>query len=389
MFSFFATNPLGFNHPKIANDDFLNRARNAAILKPSNADIYTVEYAEFVETLKRVAGVPGFDHYFFVEGGALAVENALKTAFDWKIRKNLEKGKTESQMKVIHFQDAFHGRSGYTLSLTNTFERGKTDYFPKFDWPRITNPKCTFPMDKEATDAVETLEEQALSEINKAIESDSDNIAALIIEPIQSEGGDNHFRKEFFESLRRVCDTHNILFIVDEVQTGLGITGKTWCMDHFGVQPDIYVFGKKAQVAGILCNDRIDDVDSVFKVSGRINSTWGGNLLDMVRATRILEIIEEDKLIDRAATIGAKIQNALHDFSKADERITNVRGRGLMIAFDLPDTETRNTLRETMYNDGILVLPCGPRSIRIRPSLTFDANDAGTFIDGLQKALSR
>ena len=140
FFTFFASAPVGFNHPKFFESEFLAKVKYALANKPSNSDVYTEEMASCVKTFSRVA-IPGYlPHLFFVSGGALAVENCLKTAFDWKVRKNFEKGiKEEKGHQVIHFKDAFHGRSGYTLSLTNT-DPAKTDYFPKFNWPRISNP---------------------------------------------------------------------------------------------------------------------------------------------------------------------------------------------------------------------------------------------------------
>ena len=125
-----------------------------------------------------------------------------------------------------------------------------------------------------------------------------DDIAALIIEPIQGEGGDNHFRKEFFHTLRRLCDEYDMMFILDEVQTGVGLTGKMWAYQHFDFEPDILAFGKKTQVCGIMVSNRVDEVkDNVFKVSSRLNSTWGGNLVDMVRCQKYLEVIKEENLV--------------------------------------------------------------------------------------------
>jgi L-lysine 6-transaminase len=124
-----------------------------------------------------------------------------------------------------------------------------------------------------------------------------DEICAILIEPIQSEGGDNHLRTEFMIALRQLADEHEALLIYDEIQTGVGLTGKFWCHQHFGpdARPDIIAFGKKMQVCGILAGKRLDEIEgNVFKVSSRINSTWGGNLVDMVRSSKIMEIIEED-----------------------------------------------------------------------------------------------
>ncbi|MCK4812795.1 MAG: aminotransferase class III-fold pyridoxal phosphate-dependent enzyme, partial [Candidatus Marinimicrobia bacterium] len=181
FFSMFASLSVGFNHPYLVSkkDEF----GRIAINKPTNSDIYSEEMASFLETFSRV-GIPDYLPYaFFVSGGGLAVENALKAAFDWKVRKNFEKGETEVVgLKVLHFKEAFHGRTGYTLSLTNTSDPRKTQYFPLFDWPRVTTPKLTFPLD-ENKEKNESLEKQAIAEINEIVARDAKDIACIIIEP--------------------------------------------------------------------------------------------------------------------------------------------------------------------------------------------------------------
>ncbi|MCH8872316.1 L-lysine 6-transaminase [candidate division KSB1 bacterium] len=379
MFSYFATAPIGHNHPAMHDLEFKEKILSVAIMKPSNSDFYSTEMAEFVQTFSKYAIPEHLPYLFLVSGGALAVENALKAAFDWKVRRNFQKGiKEEKGSQVIHFKEAFHGRSGYTLSLTNTDKR-KTKYFPKFNWPRITNPKILFPFNEVNLDKVVALENQAIDEIKAAIHECSDDIAAMIIEPIQGEGGDNHFRKEFFQKLRTVADESDILLIFDEVQTGIGLTGKMWCYEHFGVNPDMLVFGKKTQVCGFLCSKRIDEVDdNVFHESGRLNSTWGGNLVDMVRFRKYLEIIVTDKLIENTCNVGEYFSTELLQLEDGfDNIVSRVRGRGFMIAFDLPNSEIRNQFLSKTFENGLIVLPSGERSIRFRPSL----NLPGELVD--------
>jgi L-lysine 6-transaminase len=220
MFSFFATAPLGLNHPKMADPVFREKLLRAALSNPTNSDIYTLEFAEFVETFGRV-GIPSYLPYaFFVAGGTLGVENALKAAMDWKVRRNFRKGLTvEKGHQIVHFRDAFHGRSGYTMSLTNTADPRKYLYYSKFDWPRITNPALRFPVDGREVERVEALERQAVEEIKRAFVERQDDVAAIIIEPIQAEGGDNHYRPEFMRALRQLADENDALLIFDEVQS--------------------------------------------------------------------------------------------------------------------------------------------------------------------------
>src|SRR3989454_765862 len=210
FFTNFATCPIGYNHPRLDTPEFREKLADVALNKPANSDIYTTYMAEFVETFSRLAVPSSFTkHMFLIEGGALGIENAIKTAIDWKIRKNFRKGyEAERGTQIMHLREAFHGRP------------------------------------------------------------------------------------EFFKAVRQLCDENDMLLIFDEVQTGVGLTGKMWGFQHFGVEPDIFCFGKKTQVCGFVSNDRIFDIsENVFTVHSRINSTWGGNLTDMVRAQRFLEII--------------------------------------------------------------------------------------------------
>src|SRR6185312_2159417 len=188
------------------------------------------------------------------------------------------------------------------------------------------------------------------------------DVCAIIIEPIQSEGGDNHVRKEFLEQVRELADENEALLIYDEVQTGVGLTGKFWCHEHFGenARPDILAFGKKMQVCGILAGKKVDEIeDNVFHVSSRINSTWGGSLVDMVRSSKIMEIIEEDNLCENAAQMGEYLQNQLSDIAARNSMISNVRGKGLLTAFDFPDKNKRDEFIKQGFDNNIMYLGCG------------------------------
>ena len=370
LYSFYASQPIGFNHPYFDRPEVKADLLAAAKVKVANADVYTVQYATFIREFARVAGMPPLERYFFIEGGALAVENALKTAMDWKVRKNLAAGRGERGTDIIHFERAFHGRSGYTMSLTNTDPR-KIAYFAKFPWPRIVSPSLDFslpPAQREA--AVIEKEKFALKQINDVLAQRADDIAAIIIEPIQGEGGDNHFRGEFLHALRRVCDEHDLLLIFDEVQCGMGITGRNWCCQHFGVLPDLLSFGKKAQVCGVMAGPRLDEVkDNCFRLPSRISSTWGGNFTDYVRSTHYLRIIAEENLVENARVKGDYFIAELSALARKYPALTAVRGRGLMLAFDLPNTAQRDAFWKGAYELGLLIVRCGERSIRLRPVL--------------------
>ena len=392
LFSFFATLPIGFNHPKLQDSEFLAKLTRAALVNPTNSDIYSTEFAEFVEVFGRVAMRPWLPHSFFIAGGALGVENALKAAMDWKVRQNFRKGlKVEKGHQILHFREAFHGRSGYTVSMTNTADPRKYQYFAKFDWPRVSNPHLRFPVDEAELARVKKAEAEALAEIRKAFAERKDDIAAICIEPIQAEGGDHHFRTEFLAALKAVAHEHDALLIFDEVQTGVGLTGRFWAHEGIGVQPDLVAFGKKMQVCGFLGGGRLDDEpDNVFKVSSRINSTWGGNLVDMVRCQRYLEIIEEEKLVENAAAVGAHLLDGLKGL-QADrpDVVSNARGRGLMCAIDFPDAALRDATAQRAYELGMIILPCGTHGLRFRPPLDVKAEEIDEALGILKRAVAK
>lgn len=386
LFTFFASNALGMNHPALAQDEgFKADLLQAAMNKPSNSDIYTAPMARFVDTFARVLGDPRLPHLFFVEGGALAVENALKVAFDWKSRWNEAHGVDAALgTQVMHFEHAFHGRSGYTMSLTNT-DPNKVARFPKFDWPRIPSPYIRAGVD------MDTIESDALAAARLAFEANPHDIACAIIEPIQGEGGDNHFRPQFLARLRDLCHEFDALFVVDEVQTGAGMTGTAWAFQQLGVVPDVVAFGKKVQVCGVMAGGRVDDIDdNVFRVSSRINSTWGGNLTDMVRSRRVLEVVESEQLIDRAGVMGDRLLERLHDMASRHPLVSEVRGRGLMCAFTMPDAGLRDRLVEDLrVHEHVLVLGCGASAVRFRPALTVSEADLDRGLAAIERALGR
>ena len=386
FYGFFGSMPVGFNHPHFDDPAVQRDLLRAAKVKIANSDVYSQGYAEFVEIFERVVGLPPLERYLFIEGGAMAVENCLKAAMDWKVRKNMAAGRGERGTQVLHFRRAFHGRSGYTMSLTNTDPR-KTDLFAKFDWPRVSCPHIDFSLpESEREKDVIAREKKSEHEIRDWIDKRKIDICAIIIEPIQGEGGDNHFRGEWLQKLRRICDENDILLIFDEVQCGMGATGRNWCSEHFNVVPDLMAFGKKAQVCGVMAGPRIDEVkDNAFRLSSRLNSTWGGNFTDMVRSTHFLRIIEQEHLVQNAGKVGAYFLDRLRDLQGGDSRISAARGRGLFLAFDLPDRKTREEFWKGLFDLGVLTLRSGENSIRFRPPLDITTEVIDEATDAMRK----
>ena len=387
MFSMFASTAIGYNHPHLMEKiEFLGRN---AVNKPAMSDIYTKDYADLIDTFERVAMPKELQYLFFISGGTLAVENALKTAFDWKTRLNLSKGIQQEAGEVIHFKQAFHGRSGYTLSLTNTKDPRKYEYFPKFDWPRIDNPKIHYPVTEDNLSKTIDDEKRAIEQIENVLATRKDKVACIIIEPIQGEGGDNYFRKEFFKKLREICNKEEILLIFDEVQTGIGMTGKMWAFQHFDVVPDVVSFGKKTQVCGILANkEKLDQIpNNVFKESSRINSTFGGNYIDMLRFKLILEVIEKENLVHNAEEKGKYIIDRLNDIAKHTSKIHSVRGLGLFIAFDFDSDINRSAFINKCFDNKMIILPCGEKSVRLRPHLNLSFKEVNQALEIIKLAL--
>ncbi|HLI44663.1 MAG TPA: L-lysine 6-transaminase [Acidimicrobiales bacterium] len=392
FYTFFASSPLGLNPPGLADDaSFLEHLAVVAANKPANSDIVTVELARFADTFARVLGDPELPHLFFIEGGALAVENALKVAFDWKSRRNEAAGRSRDLgTRVLHLRHAFHGRSGYTMSLTNT-DPVKVDRFPKLDWPRISSPAVTFPIEEHMAD-VEAAERLALAEAEAAFARHPHDIACFIAEPIQAEGGDRHLRAEFLRAMQELCRANDALFVLDEVQTGVGVTGTAWCYQQLGLEPDVVAFGKKVQLGGVMAGRRVDEVEeNVFRTPSRINSTWGGNLVDMVRSTRLLELIEATGAMANAAERGEQLLGHVRALA-ADHPglITNPRGRGLLVACDLPSAALRDgVIRSLREEEHVIALGCGDASIRFRPALSVSAEEVDAGARALARVVSR
>ena len=362
FYTFFGSAPLGMNPPGLFDDPATrDELLEAASNKPANAEVPTVALAEFVATFERVLGDPALPHLFLIEGGALAVENALKCAFDWKSRRNEAAGRSpELGSKVLHLRHAFHGRSGYTLSLTNT-DPVKTDRYPKFDWPRISSPAVCFPLESHLAE-IEAAEELALSEAKAAFEAHPHDIACFIAEPIQCEGGDRHLRAEFLLAVQDLCLRYDALFVVDEVQTGAGATGTPWCYQQLGLSPDLVAFGKKVQLGGVMAGRRVDEVDqNVFRTPGRIDSTWGCNLTDMLRSRRLLQLVEETSAIANAANVGQHLLVRLVELEQAwPKAVSNARGRGLVAAIDLATRELRSSVITALWREEhVIAFGCG------------------------------
>jgi|TARA_B100001971_G_scaffold210071_1_gene234815 L-lysine 6-transaminase len=362
----FGSNPIGWNHPKLLKHFKDNIDTHIFINKLANCDFYTQEYLDFINKFKNQVIPETYPYCFFIDGGALSVENALKIAMDWKCQKN---GDKNEELLIAHFQKAFHGRSGYTMSLTNT-EQHKIKNFTKFNWPRfLSSPKWGLSDENQ-----KVYDDFAIDEIEKYMKDNKKQVAGMIIEPVQCEGGDRHFTKYFLQNLQRICNQNDILFIVDEVQTGFYTTGKPWCFQHYDLEPDLVSFGKKTQQCGVFGGKRLDELEShCFNTSGRLGSTWGGNHIDMIRSSKIIDIIKEDNLEVNAIERGNQWLNNMK-MIKSNE-IDNIRNIGLLMSFDMKTTKIRNKFLDILKKNKLLCLGAGDKTIRMRPNLAVSSEE--------------
>lgn len=388
MTMFFSSAPLGHGHPGLREPDFEAALVRAGRFKPSNPDFATVEQARFAATFQRAVGDPELPLLFFIDGGTLAVENALKVAFDWKTKRNARAGFAVRGSRVLHLEWAFHGRSGYTLSLTNT-EPSKIRDYPMFDWPRIPSPAVT---PGPEWDEPELLAEErvALDAAESALRRYGREIAAFVYEPIQGEGGDRHLRPPFLRAMQELCHTNDVLTVADEVQTGGGLTGWAWAYQALGLHPDLVAFGKRLQVCGVMGGRRVSEIgDNAFRETSRISSTWGGSLVDMVRATRILEVIERDELFGHANRMGEVLLTELRGLAaEFPTMLRDPRGRGLMCAVTFRDPAVRDkAIALARERHRTLFLPSGSDSLRCRPPLSVRPDELIDAVAALRKTL--
>ncbi len=389
MFTCFASWPIGYNHPRMAEPEFRRELMLAAANNPANSDLYTESMARFVEAFATRVTPAGFKHHFWISGGALAVENAMKVAFDWKAGKLGRRSFDDdcNDLVVLHLRQAFHGRSGYTISVTNT-DPTKIGLFPKFAWPRVHNPAIEFDLDGNIANDIEASEARAEREIEAAFKKHPRKIACILLEPMQGEGGDNHFRPEFLQRLRRFADEEEALLVFDEVQTGFFGSGTPWLWQRLGVRPDVVAFGKKTQVCGLYAGPRVDEVtDNVFTKVSRINSTWGGNLTDMVRCRQFIDIILGEKLHENVAVQGDRFLAGLRRIARSRGAFTNVRGFGSLLAFTLESPAARDELLAKLRQNNVLALKSGAQAIRFRMSFVIDASEVDWTLDRIEGCL--
>lgn len=386
--------PIGYNHPKLVEAAKSPEWITAAINRPALGNLPPQQWFQYLNDAFMSIAPKGLNQITTLMCGSCANEVAFKAVF---MRHQHEKrgGKPFSaedlsscmnnqepgtpQLSIMSFKGGFHGRTFGSLSCTRSKDIHKVD-IPAFNWPCAPFPKLKYPLEKHEKENREE-EERCLKEAEHIMLTWPVKVAGVVVEPIQAEGGDNHASPAFFRGLREITKKHGVAFIVDEVQTGGGPTGKFWAHEHWDLPspPDVVTFSKKLQAAGFFHN-----LDMRPSSAYRNFNTWLGDPLRALQLKTIVEVIREEHLVENTAITGAYMQQLLKQLSAKYPAITDVRGQGTFIAFDLPTPAKRDEFMLELRNQGLHNSGCGTQSIRIRPMLVFTPAHAALAVERME-----
>ncbi|XP_076300987.1 4-aminobutyrate aminotransferase isoform X1 [Lasioglossum baleicum] len=406
MYMQISSMPLGYNHPAMLKvlADPVNQKFIAN--RPALGVFPGKDWPSRLKKVMLEKGIapPGLSHITTMMCGSCSNENAFKNIFIWYAEKHRKgapftKEEIESCMmnqlpgaprfSILSFKGAFHGRTLGTLSTTHSKYIHKID-IPAFDWPIASFPQYKYPLN-ENTRENQQEDQRCLAEVEELFAKYKNEkkvpVAGVIVEPIQSEGGDNHASPEFFQGLQRITKKHGAALLIDEVQTGGGPTGKMWCHEHFNLEtpPELVTFSKKMQLGGYYHSEALKP-----NLGFRVFNTWMGDPSKVILLEAVLETIKNEKLLERVTRVGEytlkQLTSLQNEFSST---INSVRGRGTFIAFNCATTELRDQLLKELLKKGIQCGGCGVVSIRLRPALTFTENHADIFLDRLRSVLKK
>lgn len=402
LYAQIASIALGYNNPKLISLLDTKEMKNAIVNRAALGNFPSKELDSVLTKILKVAP-KGQTHIWSGLSGADANELAFKAAFMYYMQKKRggkdvpfteeelasvmeNKAPGSPKLAVLSFKKAFHGRLFASGSCTCSKPVHKLD-FPSFDWPHAEFPYYQYPLESnEAANKKE--DDRCLKIVEDLITNWEIPVAALLIEPIQSEGGDNHASKYFLQKLRDITLKHGVVYIIDEVQTGVGATGKMWCHEYADIQPpvDLVTFSKKFQSAGYFFHDP----DFIPNEPYRQFNTWCGDPARMIVAGAIGEEIVSQDLLSHVNKVGeylfGKLETLQSKYPKYFDRLRG-KGRGTFIAWDLPTTELRNTLLSKLRLNGCNVGACAETSVRLRPTLTFGEKHVDIFIEILEKTV--
>lgn len=394
--------PLGYNNPALLKTAQSPAMASALINRPALACFPQADYAQILEEGILAAAPPGTDKVWTALSGSCANETAFKAAFMYQAA--VERGSmdfTDEELTsvmdnkapgspervILSFDKGFHGRLFGSLSTTRSKAIHKLD-IPAFKWPKAPFPALKYPLAENA-EANAQEEERCLAAFEDIVKLyPPHTIAAIIVEPVQSEGGDNHASSVYFQGLRDITLKHEILMIVDEVQTGVGASGKFWAHEHWNltVPPDMVTFSKKFQAAGFYYSNP----DLQPKQPYRQFNTWCGDPSKALIARTIYQEIEKNGLVEKTAQVGDYLYSQLEAlFAKFPSKVSALRGEkyGTFIAWDCENPSKRNELLLHMRGAGVNIGGCGDHSIRLRPSLVFEKKHADLLLEALEFSL--
>ncbi|ODV83713.1 hypothetical protein CANARDRAFT_29703 [[Candida] arabinofermentans NRRL YB-2248] len=392
---------LGYNNPEILKTTKSDQMSVALANRPALACFPSTDYYKILEEGLLAVAPKGFTRVLTAHTGSDANEMAFKAAFIWQATKKRgdasftaeelssvmdNKLPGTSDMVILSFDKGFHGRLFGSLSTTRSKAIHKLD-IPAFNWPKAPYPALKYPLEEhEAENRAE--EQRCLDAFETIVSQWPGKIAATIIEPVQSEGGDNHASPFFFQGLRDLTTKHGILYIIDEVQTGGGASGKMWLHEHYGISPDIVTFSKKMQNAGFYFKDK--EIEGAMPF--RQFNTWCGDPSKALIARTICQEIMNNDLLDNTSKVGAYLYSKLEDIQKSYPKlVSNLRGkdRGHFISWTMPNASIRDKFLFICRQNGLNIGACGDESVRLRPTLTFGVKHTDILIDIVSKALSQ
>ena len=379
-----AVTSTGHCHPRVVE---AIQKQAADLIHMSGTDFYYENMVTLAERVSKIAPMPGPHKIYYGNSGTEAVECALKLSRYHTKRQN-----------VIAFYGAFHGRTMGALSLTASKPQQKRRFAPLV--PGVTHIRYPDTY-RGCSGGAQEAEQFALGCAqfieNKLFKTTlaPEEVAAIFVEPIQGEGGYVVAPTVFMQELRRICDKHGILLVVDEVQSGTGRTGKWWAVEHTGVQPDIVCMAKGI-ASGMPLGVVVSKAEVMDWVPGSHASTFGGNPVCIAAALATLDVIEQEGLLENAKTVGGHIQQRMADWPKKHRLVGDVRGRGLMIGVDIVKDKTtkeyaadlRDKIVELAFDRGILFLGCGPSAIRLSPPLVVTKDEADVAVDVLEECIA-
>ncbi|DAZ97973.1 TPA: hypothetical protein N0F65_005131 [Lagenidium giganteum] len=401
-----ASLPIGYNHPAVL--DALSDRSNLALLaqRPCLGLFPPADWIDRMERTLRKVAPKGLTDINTMMCGSCSNENAYKAVFIWYQTKQrggrppsaydletsmVHKSPGTPNLSLLSFQGGFHGRLLGCLSTTHSKAIHKVD-IPAFDWPVVSFPRLRYPLEMhQAANVAE--EARCLEEVDRTLRENKTaaeanpataRIAGIVVEPIQAEGGDHHASPAFFRSLRDLASDHEVAFVVDEVQTGGGSTGKFWAHEHWELTnpPDIVTFSKKLQTGGYYAKAEFRLTEGY-----RIFNTWMGDPSKMIALQAFLDILERDQLLENTNITGQFLKDGLHNLvDQFPSLLQNVRGQGTYLAIDLPNEALRNDFVAILKQHGVACGGCGTNSLRFRPALVFQPRHAQECLDKLHEA---